>query len=199
MALLAGARQKGESSRAIQGCNDYLRMGPSRSVAELYRRYAKTDIDALPTRSLATLKHWAARYGWTARGERYDAQLEEEKNARAQAIMSEGLALAYERVAKLHELAEFLEAQLYETGEDGVYHNVWVPDVKQIGNGQWAERVDIERFNSSLISEYRAALDDLAKETGGRAQKVDQRNENSGEVTVRVVYDRSEDGVADGD
>ena len=35
--LLAGRRQKGESSRAVQGCNDFLRMGPGRSIAALAR------------------------------------------------------------------------------------------------------------------------------------------------------------------
>jgi hypothetical protein len=60
---------------------------------------------------------------------------------------------------------------MMEQGEDGVYHNVWVPDVKQIGSGADAERVDIEHFNSAIISEYRATLDDIAKETGGRVQK----------------------------
>ena len=33
--LLAGQRQRSESYRAIQACNDYLRMGPTRSVGKL--------------------------------------------------------------------------------------------------------------------------------------------------------------------
>ncbi len=36
---LVGQKQRGESYRAIQACNDYLRMGPGRSVAELRRNY----------------------------------------------------------------------------------------------------------------------------------------------------------------
>jgi len=87
--------------------------------------------------------------------------------------MDYGLALDYERVRKLKRLADFLEGQVYERGEAGDYHNVWLPDVKSVGSGELAERVNIERFNGALISEYRAVLDDLAKETGGRAKRLD--------------------------
>jgi len=166
--LLAGQRQKGESYRARIACNDFLRMGPGRSVAELYRQYSKTEQNQAPTRSKGTLTEWSARYGWSERAESYDAQAEAEKNARAREIMASGLALPYERVEKLKRLAAFMEQQLYEQGASGVFHNVWVPDVKQIGSGADAERVDIERFNAAIISEFRAALNDLAAETGGR-------------------------------
>lgn len=98
--------------------------------------------------------------------------------------MQSGLALAHERVQKLKELGAFLEAQMYERGEDGVYYNVWLPDVKQIGSGENAERVDIERFNSAIIEQYRDTLDDLAKETGGRRQ---QHDITSGGEKIRVI------------
>jgi len=97
--------------------------------------------------------------------------------------MQSGLALSHNRVEELKTLASFLKSQMYEQGKTGDYHNVWVPDVKQIGRGPDAERVDIERFNAPIISEFRATLDDLAKETGGRVNKV----EHSGEQVVRVV------------
>ena len=168
--LLAGERQSGESYRAIQACNDYLRMGPGRSLTELLAGYAETRQNA-PTQRLHTLKGWSRAYAWQERAASYDARLEDAKNARAREIMESGLALAHERVNKLKSLANFLEEQMMERGENGVYHNVWVPDVKQIGRGDSAERVDIEHFNSAIISEYRATLDDIAKETGGRVNK----------------------------
>lgn len=111
------------------------------------------------------------KFDWSDRAAEYDAAWEAQKDLERRAVMAEGLALDYERTRKLLRLADFLEEQIYEQGEDGVYHNVWVPDVKQIGTGDNAERVDIERFNASLLEQYRGVLDDIAKEAGGRIKK----------------------------
>ena len=162
---LAGEREYRESTRAVQACNDYLRMGPGRSVRELHRRYAKDTQNLPPSRSRGTLKDWGAKYGWIKRGQLYDEQLEAQKNAKAAEIMNSGLALAHERVERLQDLADFLADEVRR------YDRVWLPDVKQIGSGNSAERVDLERFNSALIDQYRGTLDDLAKETGGRVKK----------------------------
>lgn len=112
-------------------------------------------------------------FGWAERATAFDATWEARKNAERAAVMEYGLSLDYERVRRLLRLADFLEAQLFERGENGEYHNVWLPDVKAIGSGEFAERVDIERFNSALLAEYRAVLDDIAKETGGRIKRAD--------------------------
>lgn len=175
--LLAGAPLNGESYQAIEACNDFLRLGPGRLLSMLVTRYAQgTEGNRLepPTTSASTLKKWSMRFGWQVRAAEYDnRELEEPKNERRLRIMEEGLALDYERVAELTELAKFLKAQIYETGVGGEYHNVWMPDVKQVGAGETVERVNIERFNGALISEFRATLDDIAKETGGRIRKTD--------------------------
>ncbi len=99
--------------------------------------------------------------------------MEHQKNERRQQVMESGLALDFERVDQLKRVGHFLIDQIYEQGEDGTYHNIWLPDVKQIGSGNSAERVDIERFNAAIIGELRGVLDDLAKETGGRIKGVD--------------------------
>jgi hypothetical protein len=161
-------------------------MGPGRSLRELWRRYNETQRNTTPTQSWNTLAGWSSRYQWAERAEAYDLQLEEQKNQRRDEIMASGLALTHERVEKLKWLAVFLESQISEQGEDGIYHNVWLPDVKQIGSGSMAERVDIERFNASLISEYRSTLDDLAKETGGRKTRVEHGGDEEG-LPIRVV------------
>jgi hypothetical protein len=136
--------------------------------------------EAPPTRSLDTLKKWSRRYGWGARAVVYDAAvtepqkqaLEEEKQARRRQLMEEGLAQAHERLARLTRLADFLEDQIYEEGEnadgDRIFHNVWMPDAKWVGPGPFGERVDVERFNGPLIDQFRGVLDDIAKEVGGR-------------------------------
>ena len=149
-------------------------MGPGRSLRVLVSQYNECEQNTTPTRCFRTLATWSTRYAWQERAEECDAELEKRKTARAEEIMQSGLALAHNRVEKLKVLALFLHTQMYERGEDGVYHNIWLPDVKQIAG----TRVDIERFNAAIISEYRATLDDIAKETGGRKSKL----ELSGEV-----------------
>lgn len=196
--LLAGERKDNESDRAAQACNDYLRLGPARSLSKLVQKYAKRNQKEPATDSESTLKKWSAEFEWQLRASAYDAELEAEKNEKRRQVFEQGLALDYERVTKLKRLASFLEKQIldeiqaptYASAEDAIdaalsgnapyapppgfeNYKVWLPDVKQIGSGEDAERVDIVRFNAALISEFRAALDDLAKETGGRRQKVD--------------------------
>lgn len=110
-------------------------------------------------------------FDWDQRATQFDAQWEAYKNRQYQEVMDYGLALDFERVRKLKMLAEFLDDQMFEVDEDGNLHNIWLPDVKQIGSGDDAMRVDLVRFNAGIIREYRGVLDDIAKETGGRAQK----------------------------
>jgi hypothetical protein len=193
--LLAGQRQKGERLTAIHACNDWLRLGRGRSLPKLLERYTKAHEEAPPTRSLDTLKKWSSRYKWQDRSEEYGAELEQRKNERRKEVMDSGLALDFERVDQLKDLAHFLIDQLYEQGEDGDYHNVWLPDVKQIGSGKNAERVDIERFNAAIFSELRGVLDDLAKETGGRKQKHEVSGPEGGAVTVQYTGNVNPDDV----
>lgn len=160
--LLAGELVESETSRAAQACNDYLRMGPGRSLRKLAKKYGKTRQNTTPTDSFDTLANWSTTYVWQARAAAYDAELDATKTEKRRAVMEHGLALDYERVTKLKKLAAYLSEQIADPT------NVWVPDVKQIGSGEYAERVDLVRFNAPLIAEYRATLADLAAETGGR-------------------------------
>lgn len=197
LAPLCGSRQSGETEEAVQACNDWLRLGPGRSLPGLLAEYNQMPPNTAPTLSLHTLERWSARFGWKARARQYNAQvserekqaLEETKQARRRQIMEEGLAAAHERVLRLARLADFLEGQIFTEGQDAdgnvIYPNVWVPDVKSIGSGPFAERVDIQRFNGGLISQYRATLADLAAETGGRSR---QPEADAGEELPAKVY-----------
>lgn len=176
---LAGQRQNGESNRAVQACNDFLRMGPGRSVTALMGKYQETPENST-TQSLYTLQKWATEYKWFDRAAEYDKSVEDAKNLRAKEIMHSGLSLDYERVEELKQLANQLKQQLIERG-------FWLSDVKQIGSGQFAERIDIERFNQALIEEIRGVLDDLARETGGRANKHQISGENGGDINIRII------------
>lgn len=187
---LKGVRQNSESDKAVISCNDWLRLGPGRSLPDLHAKYLESPRKSAPTDSKETLLKWSKSFGWADRATAYDNDFEALKNARRAEAMENGLALDYERVFCLQRLAGFLEKQIYEQGETGAFHNVWMPDVKQIGSGDMAERVDLEKFNGPILSEFRASLDDLAKETGGRKVKT----ELSGSLTIkRGVDDLTDD------
>ncbi len=191
LVLLAGDVQPGESPRALQACNDFLRLGEGRSLVRLLARYTKTDQNQPPTRSRPTLKDWSMRFDWATRALLYDATvIEQAKNARRAAVMETGLALDYERVAVLGDLAQLLLGQLEERNEAGNQHRLWVPDVKAVGSGPFTQIVDIERFNAPLLSELRGVLEDLAQETGGRVRKQEVTGKNGGPIastTASVV------------
>lgn len=175
--LLAGERQKGESSAATVACNDWLRMGPGRTLVGLLKRYTNLNENSPPTRSEGTLKQWSSRFDWSGRAVLFDSRWEAFKNEQRARVFNTELALDFERVTTLNELSSFLLSQLYEKGEDGSYHNLWLPDVKIVGYGDMAEAVDIERFNAPLLAQIRGVLDDIAKEVGGR--KIQTINEHS--------------------
>ncbi len=169
--LLAGERNPRETRRAVIACNDYLRLGPARSLAKLRHDYVGSTSVLPPTRNLRVLQEWSARYGWVGRAAAYDAQIEAQKDAHRRQIMESGLALDYERVLALEQLVADLLAQYYETLPDGKRPKLWLRDVKGLGGGESFQVVDIERFNAPLIEQLRGALADLAQETGGRQPK----------------------------
>lgn len=191
---LIGEKQKGETSKATQACNDYLRMGPGRSLSELHRQYTEFYQKQPPTEALGTLKKWSTSYGWVERAEEWDAVAEERRDEEYKRAMETGLALDYKRVYRLRELARFLRDQIFERAADGGHDNVWVPDIKVVGRGDNARAVEIEHFNSSLLREYREVLADIAAETGGRVKKQEITGADGEPVTFRVVYeDEDED------
>lgn len=185
--LLAGEQQPGEHRKAVIACNDYLRLGPGRSMAKLLQHYDLqqrylTDAQTPPTRRLKTLKDWSSKFGWQVRAELYDAETERQKTEYARQIMQSGLALAHERVQRLKEIAELLETEIL-TRHDGQLVNIWLPDVKTVGSGETAERVDLVRFNHQLLEQWRGLLDDLAKEVGGRRIKTENLNIDFSKLT----------------
>lgn len=192
--LITGQRHATESDKAVVACNDYLRLGSGRSLRDLYLSYRERieSGSRAPTKRQATLFQWSTDFNWTDRAKAYDAQLEQAKNdalaARRREVFDDGLGLDFERVVKLKELAKDLEDQILAT--DRSPHgrpNLWVRDIKQIGSGEYAEQVEIYRYNSALISDYRGVLDDLAKETGGRKQK--QEHVHKGDRSAPIVID----------
>ena len=173
--LLAGERKENESDKAVIACNDYLRLGSGRSLRKLAKKYDKTKRNTTPTDSFSTLGQWSSDFEWQQRASLYDGQLEALRNEKKRKEFEAGLALDYERVHKLKSLAHLLEQDLTV--------RLWLDDVKSIGAGEFAERVDLIRFNSALVEQYRGVLDDLAKETGGRKTKTENINIDLSKLT----------------
>lgn len=175
--LLAGEPFPNETKKARQAFNDYARMGPGRSLAKLHQYYNETTTEKPPAKALRTLAGWSTGFAWQARVAAYDSEVERQKNAalarRRAKAMEKGLALDYKRVMKLKHLASKLAGEIFDDSGEFVEDAIWLPDVKSIGSGEFAERVDIVRFNRAILEEFRAILDDLAKETGGRKQRHD--------------------------
>lgn len=134
----------------------------------LLKRYQSEP--SAPTHRLATLKGWSRRFGWQARLQEISDQAAADATAgerqRVREIMETGFATAHERVAVLKELAGTLLEDLRDPEKR------WLRDVKGIGQGDNWTQVDIVRFNAAELAEFRALLDDIAKETGGRPKTI---------------------------
>ena len=186
---LAGERSQGESDAAVVACNDYLRLGLYRArdgLRRLQARYTAMYHETPPTRSHDTLKQWSSRFAWSDRAELYEQDRQADADVIRAAVLADGLAQDYERVELLKKLAAYLVGEVLRRDESGEHRRVWLRDVKQIGSGDGAERVDVERFNAELIGQLRGVLDDLAKETGGRKQRVEHGGDEQG-TPIRIV------------
>lgn len=93
--------------------------------------------------------------------------------------LKSGLALKEERVKRLQLLAALMEEDLF----GGV---LWTEDVKVIGTGDMQERIDFEEFNGAEVTQYRGVLDDIAKEMGHRATKIEGNGEK-GEIVLKTI------------
>lgn len=75
--------------------------------------------------------------------------------------LTTGLATKEERVKRLQQLADLM-------WKDLVGGFLWLDQVKALGAGEFMETYDYEEFNTSEVREFRATLDDIAKELGDR-------------------------------
>jgi hypothetical protein len=152
----------------------YRLLGPTRTLLGAYREALSREIIGPISDKVSVPGSWKGlfvQFNWRERAEKFDEadrkQAETIRAVQRERILNEGYALMHERVKKLGEIAEKLEAYI------GDENRVWLPDVKQIGRGDEAERVDLVRFNASLFHEYRESLGDIAEELGHRVKKTE--------------------------
>lgn len=156
-----------ETARAKQAWADYLSLGNERSFEKLAALY-RSRPEAGPTRFVSTLKTWSFTFGWQARlaaiAEAEAKAAEERERAYRRSILEDGYGLSWERVKTLKDLASALLADLTTGGKR------WVRDWKQIGSGESAQPIEIERFNGAEVEQLRGVLDDIAKEKQERKE-----------------------------
>lgn len=166
------ARRPNEPTKWFERFSIYLRLGPERSLHSAYVTFRREHDEKTDGR-VGVPKSWKRRFDgfeWQARAEAHDNYESEQATAeyerRRADILNSGFALQFERVHALKALAVLLKGEIEEPEKR------WLPDVKQIGSGDTAERVDIVRFNAALIEQFRETLDDLAQEQGERVKGV---------------------------
>jgi|GEM_PF-2392634 hypothetical protein len=167
-------RQPKEPTQLYERFQRYLLLGPARSVYAAYRaelaeraRARQKKLSITRTGLPQSWREQSKRWRWSERAQAFD-EAERAKRyaayqARADEILREGLAQRFARVEELKHLAELLRAEVLTEDKR------WLPDAKWIG-GEFGERVDIVRFNSALVEQYRQTLEDLAMELGERVR-----------------------------
>jgi hypothetical protein len=163
--LLAGKAGRGETPRAKLACNEYLRMGPKRSLVVLWRQYVEGATErgeAVPTLSRETIENWSRKWSWRDRAEEYDSWQDERRTVEKERVLNEGLARVDERLRSLIEKAQLLSAELDDEDKR------WLEKGETIGYGDNAEGKWVREFNAPLMKEWRETLNDIAKEVGAR-------------------------------
>jgi hypothetical protein len=163
-------QQPGESLVWYKRFTRYRLMGPVHSIPGVWREEESTKNPDNPRPEPPGDWYKAAKqWKWEERTVAWDAHLDEqiEKQIAAERkrVLRSQYALMHKRIEALNKLAEKLEGYMQDE------QNIWLPDVKGIGTGPTAERVDLVRFNDALISEYRATFADIAAEKGERVKK----------------------------
>lgn len=164
-------KQEGEPSIWYRRFERYLLMFPRRSVAAAYHeehpeleteKKREKESDFKPSgRWYEMAKQWR----WEERAEAWDAaQFAEEEKIKVR-VMRSGFALQHNRMLMLQDQLNKLLAMT--ENED----RIWIPDVKAIGNGPEAERVDLVQFNGELFKEIREFATDIAEEMGERVKR----------------------------
>lgn len=135
----------------------------------------------------------AKRYRWEERASAWDAAqmatIEQKLTEEKARVLLTGYAIMYRRVAQLNEQAEQLIAMTKDPNK------VWIPDVKSIGSGPMAERVDLVQFNDALFREIRATFDDIAKELGERVKRQEIKATVLPKSYLESKEDLDDDGV----
>lgn len=163
------ARQEGESLLWYSRFTAFRLMVPVRSIADVFQQEEGAKKRENPrTKPTGDWYEQAKKWKWEERAAAWDAQLdtqiEQQIAAEEKRIIRAHYALKHKRIQELDTIVTRLIGYLEDE------HNVWLPDVKGIGTGPTAERVDLIRFNDALFAQIRGYFADIAAEKGDRVK-----------------------------
>lgn len=165
---------EGEPPLWYQRFTRYRLMEPTRSIAAVFqeensKKLEKTRKSPEPD---GTWYAKAREWQWDERVNAWDIHQSQEQEKiiakEKEQVLKSRYALVHKRIEQLDRIAQKLLD--YAEEED----KVWMLDVKAIGNGPDAERVDLVRFNDALFREIRAHFADIAAELGERVKTTKQ-------------------------
>lgn len=172
-------RQEGESAKWFSRFDRFRSMKPwERSVVAAYE-VENSDKQRQTATKIPGHWHKAARdWKWEERAANWDQHRLDERDKQIQAeeaeILRVGYAVKHERMKSLNEVAGLLQREVFDDNKR------WLDDVKAVG----IEAHHLKQFNDALIREYRATLDDIAKEKGERVRKQEVTGKDGGPIEV---------------
>ena len=106
------------------------------------------------------------------------AKIQELKESYENKALNDGLANKAVRIRKLKRLAKKMEDDLFEK------NLMWLDNAKTVATNHY----DFEEFNKAEIDAYRAVLDDIAKEVGGRVVKSELSGKDGKPIVLEIEY-----------
>lgn len=178
------ARTKGESAKANQGLLDYALMGPGRSLAKLADWYngrgqsvgklgagsgGWVTQSAPPTKRLATLEAWSARFDWQARVGRWqaleNAKEREKWEQRRTEWRERSYDLAGQLAAKAEQMLKFplVERVVDDTGATIIQPAGWtfgsIPVMASVADKLARQAADLDTEMVSYLNKLMEKLD----------------------------------------
>lgn len=184
-------RQEGEPAIWYRRFDRFRLMEPVRSIAAVFQEEdTEKNREKQRNKPNGIWYEIAKQWRWEERAAAWDALVDEEIEKTIQAekkhVLRKNFALMHKRVQELDRLVKKLID--YTDNEE----RVWVPDVKAIGNGPDAERVDLVNFNAPLFMSIDKYFKSIAEEVGGRVKKSETTLKSLPKVYIDL--DQDEDG-----
>jgi hypothetical protein len=174
-------RREGEPLKWYARFDLFRLMKPwKRSINAVYEQEVKEKQGKTSTKIGPEWYEAAKEWKWQERAEAWDIYRRNERDRllilEEEEILKSEYAVMHKRVELLNRKAKQLE-EITDNQEE-----IWVPDVKSIGTGPNAQRVDLVQFNDSAFRELREFLTDIADEKGERVKMTKQ--EHSGSIDI---------------
>ena len=165
--LIAGTPEPDEPIAAIKACNDFIRLGRTRSKTRLMDWYR--DNPTLAAASWSQICTWYVRFSWMVRGNLYDMEVERALTARQQEVFGQGLATIHERVLELQRIYLEVKPRLIKIPQSEETQYTYSDEKGWVDENGNPPPKDTP-VNTDVLQQMRGLLDDLALETGGRTK-----------------------------